>query len=794
MRMALRRAGVAALVIAAVGLTGSAGVGHATPAPAGALPVETGSHTKAPRTSTDGKFLELSIQSTSPSTITTTSDPTVVVRGTVKNVGDRPVEDVGVRLQRAPAIDNAVDVRGALEFDQTIFDTVGEFDTVATSLDKGESRPFTLSLPLRSATELSLDITEPGVYPMLVNVNGTPEYGGAARLDDARFLLPVLGVPAVSGATATSTSTSASTAVVPPDTSAPVGVTMMWPLADAPKLVGGIPGSINDPIRLIDDELATELSDGGRLDALVDAVESATKPENDADGRVTDSLCLAIDPDLLITVENMTRGYLVVDNAGIPAGATHEGRGRDAAGNWLQRVKTLAASMCTTSVPFAQADLAAVGTVAHPELTATAIDRPADILDNILGVTSVRNFVWPDSGVLDSVTVDTLNAHPTTALVAASSVDTRAGDSSRTQLSSRITDTVSALAFDTGAAAALAATGSNPSTPSYIDQDTAPQLVSESRVARRQDALGALAWSALTPTALPRNQILAPPQLWSADADDATAVLSMLSTLIRSGLATPQSLPALLGRQPGATDTATLEYPERATEDGPQTSVIDTARTQLPRIDALESTLVDDPGLPLTPRRFTAPLREDLLRAMSSANRRDASATAVRNAERAASIRAANVTGTVDNLYRAVTVVSPGGVYTLASGQAPLLLVARNELPIAINVNLRVDAPPEMKISDIGPKQLPPRGSRQLTVPAEMNDSRKLVVNFSLTTTDGLQLGVPTSVTVRSNAYGRPLAALTATAGGLLLFLAGRRLWHRFRGQPDPADEGYEQR
>ena len=562
---------------------------------------------------------------------------------------------------------------------------------------------------------------------------------------------------------------------------------MMWPLATAPSLVGGIPGSVNDPVRLINDDLATELSDGGRLDALVDAVENATKPEIDADNKVRDSLCLAIDPDLVITVDNMTRGYLVVDNAADPTGAAHDGRGQDAASNWLSRIKTLAASMCTTSVPFAQADLAAVGTVAHPELTATAIDRPADIVDTILGVTSLRNFVWPDSGVLDSVTVDTLSTRPTTTLVAASSVD-----SSEAQLSSRITDTVDALAFDTAAAAAFAATGSNPSTPSYIDEDTAPQLETESRVARRQDALGAMAWSALTPTAVPRNQILAPPQLWSADADDASAMLSMLATLIRSGLATPQSLPALLGTQPGATDTATLEYPERATQDGPQTAVIDTAQAQLPRIDALELSLVDDPQVLLTPRSFTAPLREDLLRAMSSANRRDTSILSVRNAERAASIRAGNVTTSVNGLYQAVSVVSPGGVYTLASGQSPLLLVARNELPIAINVNLRVDAPPEMKISDIGPKQLPPRGSRQLTVPAEMNDSRKVVVSFSLTTTDGFQLGSPTSVTVRSNAYGRPLAAVTATAGGLLLFLAGRRLWHRYRGQPDPADEGYK--
>ncbi len=97
-----------------------------------------------------------------------------------------------------------------------------------------------------------------------------------------------------------------------------------------------------------------------------------------------------------------------------------------------------------------------------------------------------------------------------------------------------------------------------------------------------------------------------------------------------------------------------------------------------------------------------------------------------------------------------------------------------------------------MTITDIGPTTLPPRGSRTLTVPTEANDSRKLVVNFSLTTADGQQLGEPTSVTVRSNAYGQALAILTACAGALLLFLAGRRLWHRFRGQPDPADEGYE--
>ncbi|SHX38415.1 putative secreted protein [Mycobacteroides abscessus subsp. abscessus] len=36
-----------------------------------------------------------------------------------------------------------------------------------------------------------------------MNVNGTPDYGAPARLDDARFLLPVLGVPPPNNAAST---------------------------------------------------------------------------------------------------------------------------------------------------------------------------------------------------------------------------------------------------------------------------------------------------------------------------------------------------------------------------------------------------------------------------------------------------------------------------------------------------------------------------------------------------------------------------------------------------------------
>jgi hypothetical protein len=289
-----------------------------------------------------------------------------------------------------------------------------------------------------------------------------------------------------------------------------------------------------------------------------------------------------------------------------------------------------------------------------------------------------------------------------------------------------------------------------------------------------------------------RSMLIVPPQQWSADGDEASAVLSTVATLLRSGLATPRPLEKVAEQRPTTADAAELVYPQRAIVDGTPESIEWGVGLQGPRIDEMTQALVDDPQASLTPTRFMAPLREDLLRAMSLSGRRDQSTATATAAEQAAHTRVSDVGSAIDGMYASVTILAPGGVYTLASEQSPLLLVARNDLPVAINVQLQVDAPEGVQITDIGPQQLPPRGSRSLQVPAEISDSRTMVVDFSLTTESGHELGEQTSVTVRSNAYGQALAIITACAGALLLFLAGRRLWHRFRGQPDRADEGYE--
>lgn len=836
MTVVVSRAGAAVLAVLVLVLT-TAGV---TPLlPTTLLPTATANPAAAQTDPDEPRFLELSIDEVTPQTVTLTSESVVTVRGTVANIGDRDVEDVWVRLQRAPVVSDSAALRTSLSLDQAGFDTVGEFEEVADRLGQGERADFELELPLRSELVPSLDIDTPGVYPLLVNVNGVPEYGGAARLDDARFLLPVLALPASdevtedaettgddTGETRTGNGGSRGTTrssddglldsdekafpAVPPDVSRPAAVTMLWPLADRPRLAAGVAGSGTEPVRLIDDDLATSLAEGGRLDGLLRAVEDTARTEP----RVLEGLCLAIDPDLLVTVANMTRDYLVVEDPDEPTGDARPGSGTDAAAAWLERLRALAATTCTMAVPFAQVDLTALADLADSSLTDSALESPAAIVDSVLGVTSTPGVMWPDSGVLTEKTGSMLAADgPVTALLSDNAVEggrtLLAGTSSTPSTAPggngfRISGVsgLTAVLFDSSASAALAGMGTDPQTPSFAPSSARYDLSRDSSTARLQDALGALAWPAMVPTvsevtgaALPaagRSVLFAPPQNWSASPDDAASVLSMLSTLVRSGLTTPRPLGALVDAAANTANDPTaslLVYPEQAITDGASAAVVSEAEEQIGRLDAIQTALVEDPQAQLTPQQFTAPLREDLLRAMSLSGRRGADAD---RAYATGEHRAAEVREAVDDIYDAVTVISTGGVYTLTSEQSPLLLTARNDLPVGITVRLQVDAPDTVDITDIGPTQLPPRGSRTLTVPAQISDSRNLRLEFALTTESGLPLGSSTTVTVRSNAYGQILAVVTGCAGALLLFLAGRRLLHRFRGEPDPADEGYE--
>lgn len=721
-------------------------------------------------------FVQIRIDRVTPEVVTTSSVPIVTVAGTVSNVGDRPVRDVMVRLEQAGAVASSAGLRTNLSGTTDQYRAVGTFSTVTAELQRGQEARFTLSAPLRSSTQPALNIDRPGIYPVLVNVNGTPDYGEPTRLDDARFLLPVTGLPR------TEAGSEPLAASVAPDISHPVRLTMFWPLADRPRLTPGAPGG-TQPVRLTDDELATSLAPGGRLDALLSAAEFATSPTVDGGGVVNRALCLAVDPDLLVTVNAMTGGYVVADS---PEGnAAHPGTGRAAASIWLERLRRLAQRTCVAATPYAQTDLDALARVGDPKLDEIAVRKPADIVDRILQVSSTRGAVLLSDGRLTSGAAGLIGAQDESVVITAGDCSAQDAGASPTAdvTPRRLSPQLVAAPYDPAVGAALAAMGTDPATPSYLDGSLAVRLHHDSALARRQDALGSMLWRGLESPESPgelRDQILMPPAYWKPRADDAQAVLTTLGTALRSGLAVARPLTAVIAESREVTAAPEHPLPTAQPTGGFGPDVISAVSTDIGRLWALTAALTTDVRTGLTGERYTAPIAEDMLRALTQSEPLDA-----RNG--LAAQRMAIIGETVADLIGAVTIVNPADSYTLATEHSPLPLALRNDLAVPIRVRLHVDAPPGMSVTDVGELELPP-GYLPLRVPVEVRVNQHFVVDAALQTPDGLPLGEPARLSVHSNAYGMVLFLITMTAAAALTVLTGRRLWHRFRGQPDRAD------
>jgi hypothetical protein len=724
-------------------------------------------------------FVRVRIDQVTPDVVTTTSPPVVTVSGMVTNIGDRPVRDVMVRLEHAGAVTASAGLRTSLDGDTDQYQPAAEFLTVAPELQRGQEVGFTLSAPLRTLTKPSLGIDQPDIYPLLVNVNGTPDYGAPARLDNARFLLPVVGVPPDKADDLD--------AAVAPDTSKPVLITMLWPLADRPRLAPGLPGG-TIPVRLVDDDLATSLAAGGRLDILLSAAEVATSHDVDPDGAVGRALCLAIDPDLLVTVNAMTAGYVVSDApdgpAQMPGTPTHPGAGQATATEWLNRLRALAHRTCVAPLPYAQADLDALQRVNDPGLSAAATTSVGAIVDRILDIASTRGAtLLPDSSLTNRA-VNLLSANDSTVAIAAADLSVPetqgSSDVNVDTAPRRLSPQVVVAPFDPAIGAALAGAGSTPAVPTYLDSSLTVRLAHDSVTARRQDALGSMFWHALRHDDAPRTQLLVPPATWNLQAEDAQVILTALTTSIRSGLALPRPLPAVVSEAAARTEPAEAIDAESSERGRINDDVTTEITGEVGRLWGLTSALSTDDRTGLTGVAYTAPLREDMLRALSQSEPPD-----TRNGM--AQQRLAVVRRTINDLFGAVTIVNPGGSYTLATEHSPLPLALHNGLAVPIRVRLQVDAPPGMRVTDVGQVELPP-GYLPLRVPIEVNFTQRVAVDVTLRTPDGMRLGEPVRLSVHSNAYGKVLFAITLTAAAVLVALAGRRLWHRFRGQPDRAD------
>ena len=242
--------------------------------------------------------LSFEVAAIEPALVTAAGPTTVTITGTLKNNGPEAITDLIYRFHRGPALTDTAAVRQELArpseptevVQQSFTDVTKPSDTLAA----GASIPFSFTASI-TAPE-GLGVTSPGVYPLMVNVNGgvqLPDGPLTARVGELHLLLTVMGVPGAARAPG-------DTGPVTPTRSRPLPVNVVWPVVDQPHLgVGGV---------FLNENLLGAIAPGGRLATLVDGLLDPA-----AAGLPLGAVTVVLDPQLLDELDRMTQPYRVAE-------------------------------------------------------------------------------------------------------------------------------------------------------------------------------------------------------------------------------------------------------------------------------------------------------------------------------------------------------------------------------------------------------------------------------------------------------------------------------------------------
>ncbi|MEV6240251.1 DUF6049 family protein [Lentzea sp. NPDC051838] len=684
------------------------------------------------------QFLRLDIAQLTPRFVTSDSPGTVKITGKIVNVGDRKVSDIVLRLERGESLDTEDDLRKSLREPAAAEFVQPNFTKVVDVLEVGQQKDFTLEVPLRGPEATSLAIEQPGIYPILANINGRPDFGGQARLAALSTLLPVLGVPG--GETKGKPGAAAK-------------LTVLWPIADKPRLVriGGEGES-----ELVDDELATSLTATGRLYGLLQAYEQAISS-------MSTSMCLALDPDLLRTIQAMSTGYKVRGGG--------EGRGEAEAKLWLDRLKLAVTGRCVVALPYADADLVALNRAKLTNMRTLALNDGPKLIQQILGVQPLPDFVWPEDGVLDQSTFDELvTPQPDQKYAGMKSVlldPTGLADAPGTgPVGIGGKNPVTAVKIDSMVSDALQGSASRPRTLSGVTTPVESQPVSV------QNALSVLVFRAGW-QGDGRNVLVTPPRRWNAPLTEMTEFLSAAQKLLGSGYATQTGLAELTTATPAVT-TAKITYPPEAGAREISATISDSVTRQSTELGGLVASMQQEDREHAAPAELADPLWLGLLRAMSGAWRQN---------EEGARSAAYISQGELNSLTGMVGVTPPASPILLGSGDSPIPVTITNKLDVRVTVRIVLADTPGIRKLDLADQVLPARGERVVRVPVEVLRSGRFPVNVRLTTPEGVALGDTVKLEVSSSAYGTITVIVTVIAAIALVLLSGRRIYKRVRAR-----------
>ncbi|WP_320781459.1 DUF6049 family protein [Streptomyces sp. CRN 30] len=315
---------------------------------------------------TGSSTVDVSLNALSPSV--PTDGDTVTVSGTVRNNGDQTVTDahvglrVGTEISGRAAIDDAAERTGFNEYVDGA-EVGGKYVEEFPELDPGVAQSFSVSVPVKE-----LDLGSDGVYQLGVSLSGrTPAAPYEQVLGIQRTFLPWQ----------------------PDAADTKTRTTYLWPLISSVHLTAETgPGEQQTPL-FENDDLAKEISPGGRLGQMLTL------------GKDLD-VTWVIDPDLLASVDAMTRGYQVKTGDS----TTTAGKDQAVAKRWLAELQEAVADEEVVALPFADPDLASL---AHNGRHVTgslsrfkeATDVAADTVKTVLHVEPDTDFAWPVNGAVD---------------------------------------------------------------------------------------------------------------------------------------------------------------------------------------------------------------------------------------------------------------------------------------------------------------------------------------------------------------------------------------------------------
>lgn len=727
--------------------------------------------------------LHISLTWITPDRIDGQSKNSVTVSGTLTNVGKLPISDIDVRLQRGDYAPYGNALRHTLTEDQINYPTTLPFHHLATTLNPGDSTSFTLTARIHGGDGDTLNINAPGVYPLLVNVNGRVSNSDSARLHDARVLLPVLSLP---GSDRQDTATVASRPT-----------TILWPLALTPQEASYY--SFSSIAVLRNENLGISLGEHGRLRALLDAAGSLLK-----DHALNHSVCFAIDPDLLRTVDRMTRPYRVLNTPNNWHDGMHRGKHTKDAQSWIEDLRSLTANNCVIALPWSGASLA---TTTH-----LLPDKPHQLMEDSRRVTAyflhkhlTSHVIWPNTGTLTPYDIPALDHSE---LLLSSTALTTHTDKGFGQLLRYDHARYTVTPYDSTLSTALAATGQNPVNTPYSPSDSRYVLTADSATARMQDATATLLWK--TSAALRREKpahntyagtplLIAPPQQWSVTGDDLATFTSTLRYLAQHNLITAQSLTDALAQAHTKPIHGTFTTSSPLTESSMSaitqaishihhyrnlfTDKNDNNFYKRTRYNIYRAATTRTLGLAPTLVGNIPPSHnhqsDTKTRRHGDSDSANTSGITLRTPDDLAYPKAyaRSITLAAHAIRSSVTLIKPGSIYTLASTDSGLVLVARNELPADVTVTVHTrerltdgDKPANTTKDLTKPLRvtIPAQSSLNINIPVHLHSGKSVPVRVQLLSADQQELGTTVDMTVRVS-HLTPLLGFLLTAAVVIL-------------------------